>query len=83
MMSITGVTIKDLKSIHKELDKDKCQPSIIHFDGKKYSSSKIKLNNKSNVLFIDCIFCLSEMIFDNKDTFECSSCGEKITNENY
>lgn len=75
------ITIEDLKSIRKELDKDKCQPSIIHFDGKKYSSSKIKLDER-NMLFIDCIFCSSEMIFDNKDTFECSSCGEKIINEN-
>ena len=83
MMLTTNVIIKDLKFLRRELDKMNYQPSIIHFDGKKYSSSKIKLNNKSNVLFIDCIFCLSEMIFDNKDTFECSSCGEKITNENY
>ena len=41
------------------------------------------LDEDNNILFIDCIFCLSKMIFDNKDSFECSLCREKITNENY
>jgi len=32
-------------------------------------------------LFIDCKFCLSKMIFDNINSWNCISCGEGVKNE--
>ena len=34
------MNLNDLKALRKELDKDNYRPSIIHYDGKNYSSSK-------------------------------------------
>ena len=73
------MNLNDLKNLYQELNRYQLPISILCFDGKEYYTSKIKYNEKE--LFVDCKSCLSRMIFDNMNSWNCISCGESIKNE--